>query len=185
MLLHRAQPGVETVLSGERLLEVFRLRAPGARVFSLAGALVPPSPRISVVIPCVTLLMIRPSPLKNGSPRMALNVHEARRHDQAFRVDALASGGVGEESFRSDAGDAIAADAEVAIEPGGAGPIHDTASMNHQIESVRGRRFPRTAGGREYEEGEESDRQSHAGILIHPEIVLIAFRAIEFPHELP
>ena len=72
-----------------------RLAASGSSVLmkaivrSLAGAFDQPSPMISVVTPCVTLLMTRPSPVKQGLARVALDVDEPGADDQPFRIDPL------------------------------------------------------------------------------------------------
>jgi hypothetical protein len=76
---------------------------------------------------------------------MALNIDESRRHYEALRIYARSSRDAIEKSRGRDAGDAIAADAEVTVEPGGARPIHDAAAENQDIETVR--RFRRPAAG--------------------------------------
>ena len=93
---------------------------PPAAVFSFVGAGVPPSPRISVVMPCVTLLTDRPSPRKFVPLWMSMKPGATTRPRD---VDALLRREAPKRSGRPDARDAVAHDGDVAEEPGGAGSV--------------------------------------------------------------
>ena len=102
-------------------------------VFSLAGAFVQPSPRISVVMPCVTLLTMRPSPVRKSSREwlwMSMNPGATTSPRASTRSRARARR---EHPDGGDARDAVAADADVAVEPGASGPVHDPAARDDDV----------------------------------------------------
>ena len=129
---------------------------PPAAVFSFVGAGVPPSPRISVVMPCVTLLTDRPSPRKFVPLWMSMNPGETTRPRS---VDALLRRKAAERPGRSDARDAVADDGDVAEEPRGAGSVDHVAVLEHEVEGRlrTGRGGRRMSGARgERQAGDEN-----------------------------
>ena len=65
---------------------------------------------------------------------LALDIDEARRDDQALSVDSQARRGAGQQRRGCDTGNAVAADREIAGEPGVAGAVHDPAAEQDYIE---------------------------------------------------
>src|ERR1051326_3123168 len=68
--------------------------------------------------------------------RLRLNVNEPGRNHQAAGVDALLGGSVAKQARRSDPRNAIAADANVAVEPGVASSIDHSAVGNDEVVRV-------------------------------------------------
>src|SRR5690606_14666098 len=65
--------------------------------------------------------------------RVALDVDEPGRDDEAVRVDTIARVGRCERAARRDPGDPVAADADVAVEPRRPGAVHDAAVQDHDV----------------------------------------------------
>ena len=77
-----------------------------------------------------------------------MHVDEARRDDEAARVDLAARLRARE---LPDGGDAVAADADVAGKPGIAGAVDDVSAANDQIEGGRLAVQPHQGSGRDRE----------------------------------
>src|SRR5207248_5721959 len=92
--------------------------------------------------------------------RAALDVDESRCDDQAARVDALSRARRAERAAWGDTRDAVAADADVAVEPPGTRPVDDPAVLDDDIERSNGRGGGlRTAVRARRESGEEGEQR--------------------------
>ena len=101
-----------------------------ARVLSFAGAAVEPSPEISVVTPWVILLM-------DGPPIPPLNIDKSRRDYQPFAVDPHFRLRAVQLAGR-DPDDPVAAQRDIAIEPGIAGTVDDLAACENHVVGLTG-----------------------------------------------
>ena len=143
VLLHLAEPRVESARAAparscRRSCDVsIACAVADAITPSFTGANVSPSPRIIVVTPCVTMLTTRLSPVSSctydcawmsmtpgatTSPRASIRRFAVRRRERA--------GG-------RDAHDAVADDADVAVEPRVARAVDDPAVRDHDVERRR------------------------------------------------
>jgi hypothetical protein len=102
---------------------------------------------------------------------VGLNVDDAGCDDEAAGVDPAPGWRVGEHAGRSHPGDAVADDADVAVEPGVAGAIDDLPAGDHDVVRSRapgirgggadGRRAG--TGGEGDERGAEREKEFHGG----------------------
>jgi len=109
---------------------------PPAAVFSLVGAGVVPSPRISVVMPCVTLLTERPSPRKLVPLWMSMKPGETTSPRASMRCFAG--------NRLSDPAGPIRAmwSPAIATSPGNdaaPGPVDHSSILEHDVERRRAR----------------------------------------------
>jgi hypothetical protein len=65
---------------------------------------------------------------------MALNVNETRRHHQPAGINPFACRGLLQHTRWRDAGDAIAANGQVAVEPGVSATVHNAPAENDHVE---------------------------------------------------
>jgi hypothetical protein len=97
--------------------------------FSLVGAMEPPSPVISVVMPCVSLLCLLVD--EQARLRLPKHVNETGRHDQSSGVDGALGGDV-RVGF-ADEGDAVTDDADGGVNPRIAAAIHYASIANECV----------------------------------------------------
>ena len=152
--LHRVEPRAESVRArNTRRCRAGRRSRTGRRPRSSRSSAraSTPSPRISVVMPCVTLLTERPSPRKFVPLWMSMKPGATTSPRASMRCFA---GNRWSDPAGADARDAIADDRDVAGEPGGAGAVDDAAVLEHDVEwrsgsRRRGRRRVGAGGERE------------------------------------
>ncbi len=101
-----------------------------ARIASVSGPIESPSPKISVVTPCLMSLIDRPSTRSVSSLRH--HVHEARARRRARRPERSSSR-VGVVQI-ADRRDRVADDTDVGADTGTAGAVVDRAAGNDDVE---------------------------------------------------
>jgi hypothetical protein len=67
---------------------------------------------------------------------MALNVNESRCHHEPGRIDVAARGDIHQHAARRNTGDAVATNADVAVEPGIPRAVDDAAPGDDDIVSA-------------------------------------------------
>ena len=101
-------------------------------------------------------------------PRVRLDVDEARRDHEPARVHALLARRGREHACGCDAGDAVARDADVAVEPHVAGAVHDLAVGDHHVVCVRGARGRARRARGEPRQRNRADSVSDHRDNVHP-----------------
>ncbi len=97
------------------------------------GAGVPPSPRISVVIPWVTLLTSRPSPNRKEPPDWPWMSMKPGATTRPVASTRFWRGRVGQHAPGRHGHDAVAADPHVAVVPRRAGAVDDPAVCDDHV----------------------------------------------------
>ncbi len=124
-----------------------------ARVRPLAGALVEPSPMISVVTPWVSFADQAAVAGEQRAARLALNIDEAGSDHHSARIDSQLGERGRKRAGWGDALDAVATNSDVAMEPRVAGAVDDSAAGDDDV--VRG------WGLRKEGSAEQEGRESH------------------------